>query len=96
MAKVSDGRGAGDQVWKERWNAPGVGCSTSPQLGQRSSSRGEVPLDLLKLCQGGDEEILGWGALNAPALPTSQQSPFLQQHALERGQGILVLGSPLS
>lgn len=53
-------------------------------------------MDLLRLCQGGGEEILGWGALCAPALPTSQQSPFLQRHALERGQGILIPGSPLS
>lgn len=53
-------------------------------------------MDLLRLCQGGDEEILGWGALCAPALPTSQPSPFLQQHALEGGQRIFIPGSPLS
>lgn len=53
-------------------------------------------MDLLRLCQVGGEEILGRGALCAPALPTSQQSPFLQRHALERGQGILIPGSPLS
>lgn len=66
---------------------------TPLQLGQGSHSHREFLTELPRLCQGGDEEILGWGALCAPALPTS---PFLQQHALERGQGILVPGSPLS
>lgn len=47
------------------------------QLGQGSSSHRELLMDLLRLCQGGNEEMLGWGALCAPALPMSQQSPFL-------------------